>query len=98
MSRSVSGSCLKSFLKSSLRCLYVGLKTYKRVGGGGGSQKLREWNHTQTHVHITHTQTRTSTHIHRRMRLMLVQSAGSLPCSGTVDMQRTLGCFSGSGV
>lgn len=27
MRRSVSGSCLKSFLKSSLRCLYVGLKT-----------------------------------------------------------------------
>lgn len=27
MSLSVSGSCLKSFLKSSLRCLYVGLST-----------------------------------------------------------------------
>lgn len=27
MRRSVSGSCLKIFLKSSLRCLYVGLST-----------------------------------------------------------------------
>lgn len=35
MRRSVSGNCLKSFLKSSLRCLYVGLrtcKTHKAVG------------------------------------------------------------------
>lgn len=29
MRRSVSGSCLKSFLKSSFRCLYVGLNTCK---------------------------------------------------------------------
>lgn len=36
MSLSVSGSCLKSFLKSSLRCLYVGLST---CSDRQGSQK-----------------------------------------------------------
>lgn len=33
MRRSVSGSCLKSFLKSSLRCLQVGLSTLREHRG-----------------------------------------------------------------
>jgi len=39
--RSVSGNCLKSFLKSSLRCLYVGLRTYN-------TNKTTDEEHTHT--------------------------------------------------
>lgn len=51
MSLSVSGSCLKSFLKSSLRCLYVGLSTCSDT-------------HTHTHTVRGHTRTRTHARAH----------------------------------
>lgn len=50
MSLSVSGSCLKSFLKSSLRCLYVGLSTCMDA-------------HSQNHTRAC---TCTCTHMHTR--------------------------------
>lgn len=46
----MSGSCLKSFLKSSFLCLYVGLNTCKEKGSGEerGSQGTGEWSGEKT--------------------------------------------------
>lgn len=49
MSLSVSGSCLKSFLKSSLRCLYVGLSTCRHTHG-----QRRTRTRTRTHPRALH--------------------------------------------